>query len=53
MAWFWIDNIYVEFSGHVCQQTVGVPMGTSCAPLVADVFLYSHEADFVQRLRES
>jgi hypothetical protein len=25
-------------------------MGTSCAPLLADLFLYSYEADFIQRL---
>ena len=26
----------------------GIPMGTNCAALVADVFLYSYKADFVQ-----
>jgi len=25
---------------------LGIPMGTSCAPLLADLFLYSYEADF-------
>ena len=39
-----IDNIYVEFGGHVYQLTVGIPMGINCAPLVADLFLYSYEA---------
>ena len=28
-------------------------MGTNCAPLVADLFLYSYEADFVQHLQKS
>ena len=32
--------IYVEFGGHVYQQTVCIPMSTNCAPLVADLFLY-------------
>ena len=36
--------------GGVFQQTVGIPMGASCAPLLADVFLCSYEADFVQSL---
>ena len=36
--------------GKVFQQTVGIPMGTNCAPLLADIFLYSYEADFVQSL---
>ena len=47
---FLIDNIFIMFLGRVFQQTVGIPMGTSCAPLHADLFLYSYEADFMQRL---
>ena len=45
-----IDNIYVEFGGQVFQQTIGIPMGTNCAPLLADLFLYSYEAEFIQKL---
>jgi hypothetical protein len=47
---FLIDNIFVMFLGRVFQQTVGIPMGTSCAPHLAELFLYSYEADFMQRL---
>ena len=47
---FLIDNIFVEFGGHIFQQTVGIPMGTNCAPLLADLFLYSYEAKFLQGL---
>ena len=32
------------------QQTVGIQMGTNCAPLLADIFLYSCEEDFIQSL---
>ena len=46
---FLIDNIFVMFFGRVFQQTVGIPMGTNCAPLLAELFLYSYEADFMQR----
>ena len=28
------------------RQVVGIPMGTNCAPLVADVFLFCYERDF-------
>ena len=42
-----IDNIFVIFGGRVFQQTVGIPTGTNCAPLLADLFLYSYEADFI------
>ena len=47
---FFIDNIFVMFGGRVFQQTVGIPMDTNCAPLLADLFLYSYESDFLQGL---
>ena len=50
MIEFLIDTVFVIFSGRVFQQTVGVPMGTNCVPLFADLFLFSYEADFIQRL---
>ena len=50
MLEFLIDNIFVVFAGKVFQQIVGIPMGTSCAPLLADLFLYSYEAEFIQSL---
>ena len=37
---FLMENIYVQFDGMVYQQIVGIPMGTNCAPLIADLFLY-------------
>ena len=30
-----------------------IPMGTNCAPLIADLFLYCYERDFVSDLRRS
>ena len=48
-----IDNIFVEFGGRIFQQTIGIPMGTNCAPLLADLFLYSYEAEFVQSLLQA
>ena len=50
MLEFLVDNIFVVFRGKVFQQIVGIPMGTNCAPLQADIFLYSYEADFIQSL---
>jgi hypothetical protein len=45
---FFIDNIFVLFGGWVFQQTIGISMGTNCAPLLADLFLHAYEADFLQ-----
>ena len=41
MLEFLINNIFVSFGGTLFQQVVGIPMGTNCAPLLADLFLYS------------
>jgi hypothetical protein len=50
MLGFLVDNIYVVFGDQVFQQSVGIPMGKNCAPLLADLFLYSYESQFVQKL---
>ena len=42
------DNIITMFGGGVFQQTVGIPMGTICVPLLAYLFLCSYEANFIQ-----
>ena len=50
---FLIDNIFVECGGVIFQQVIGIPMGTNCAPLLVDLFLYSYEAEFIQPLIKS
>jgi hypothetical protein len=50
MLGFLVDNIYVVFGDQVVQQSIGIPMGPNCAPLLADLSLYSYEAEFVQKL---
>ena len=37
---FSIDNIFVQFGGRLFHQMIRVAMGTNCAPLLADLFLY-------------
>ena len=43
----------MQFDGMVYQQIVGIPMGTNCAPLIADLFLYCFERDFMSDLQKS
>ena len=47
-----LDNIYVRFGNNVFKQVIGIPMGTNCAPLVADLFLYCYERDFMLGLSQ-
>ena len=50
MIEFLVDNIYIRFGGQLFRQMVGIPMGTNCAPLLADLFLYSYEKEFLDKL---
>ena len=45
-----LDNIYIRFGTKLYRQIVGIPMGTNCAPLVADLFLYCYEKGFMDSL---
>ena len=50
MLEFLIDNIFVSFGRVLFQQVVDIPMDTNCAPLLADLFVYSYESEFLQNL---
>ena len=49
---FLLDNIYIRFGSKLYRQIVGIPMGTNCAPLVAVLFLFCYERDFMLSLSE-
>ena len=50
MIEFLVDNVYVRFGGQLFRQMVGIPIGRNCAPLLADLFLYSYENKFLDKL---
>ena len=45
-----LDNIYIRFGSNLYRQNLGIPIGTNCAPLVADLFLFCYERDFMKSL---
>ena len=45
-----MDNIYIRFGTKLYRKIVGIPMGTNCAPLKADLFLFCYERDFMKNL---
>lgn len=45
-----VNNSYVHARGILMRQTLGIPMGTNCAPLLADLYLYWYEANYIDRL---
>ena len=46
------DNIFIPFGNKLYRQVVGIPIGTNCAPLVADLFLFCYERDFIMSLSD-
>ena len=40
-----LDNILVVFVRRACQQKIGIPMSTNCAPLLA-----AYEVEFILSL---
>ena len=47
-----LDNIYIRFGTKLYRQIVGIPIGTNCDPLVADLFLFCYERDFMTPLSD-
>ena len=46
---FLLDNIYIRFGTKLYRQIAGIPKGTNCGPLVADLFLFCYEKGFHER----
>ena len=49
---FLLDNIFIRFGTKLYRQVVEIPMVTNCAPLVADLFLFCYERDFLMSLSD-
>ena len=45
-----LDNIFIRFGTKLYRKTIGIPMGTNCAPLVTELFLFCYERDFMKSL---
>ena len=48
-----LDNIFIRFGSKLYRKIVGIPMGTNCAPLVADLFLFCYERYFMLSLSDN
>ena len=48
-----LDNIFIRFGSKLYRQIVGIPMSTNCAALVADLFLFCYERDFMLSLSDN
>ena len=46
------DLFVVQHFYSIWHQAVGIPIGTNCAPLVADLFLFCYERNFMMSLSD-
>ena len=49
---FLLDKIFIRFGSKLYRQEIWILMGTNCAPLVADLFLFCYERDFMMSLSD-
>ena len=49
---FLLENFFIQFGIKLYRQLVGIPMGTYCTPLVADLFLFCYEKDLMMPLSD-
>ena len=50
---FLIDSIFVQFGGCLFRQVIGIPVGTNCATLFAELLLYSYENESLDNIIRS
>ena len=50
MITYLIDNILVKCGTRIFRQVIGIPMGTDCAPFLANLFLYKYEFQFMAKM---
>ena len=53
MLEYLIDNIFIMVGNRVFKQHVGIPMGTNCAPLLANLYLFYYEYNYMKGLIKS
>ena len=48
-----ISNIYVVCGDSMFKQVIGIPMGTDCAPFLANLFLFAYEYKWLLKKLEN
>ena len=48
-----LDNIFIRYGSKLYRLIVGIPIVNNCAPLVADLFVFCYERDFMLSLSDN
>ena len=49
LTYWLLDNTFVIFGDRCFRQEIGIPMGTDCAPFIANLFLYAYEFQWINK----
>ena len=52
LIWTLLNYIFIRVGTKLYRQAVAIPMGTTCAPLVVDLFLFCYEMDLMMSLSD-
>ena len=47
-----LDNLLIRFDTKLYRPIVGISIGSNCAPLVADLFLFRYKRDIMVSLSD-
>ena len=47
-----VDNSYITYHNVVYRQIIGIPMGTNCAPHLANIYLHQYEYIYLKSMVE-
>jgi hypothetical protein len=47
---FLVSNTFLVNGAMLRRQKLGIPMGTNCAPILANLYLYVYESNFIDKL---
>ena len=50
---FLVSNTFLVSGSMIRRQKLGIPMGTNCAPVLANLYLYVHESEFIDKLHKT
>jgi hypothetical protein len=45
-----LENNFLEFNGNYYKEMIGVAQGSKCSPEAADIFMYSLDNKFFDRI---
>jgi len=48
-----VTSTFIELGNVVLWQKIGIPMGTNCAPFLANLYCFAHELAFLRSLLHS